>query len=292
MKPKPFKLALIQMLVKGGDKDWNISHACELISEAALNGAQVALLPECMDLGWTHPSCLTMAEEIPDGQACRALRRAAGQNAMYVCSGLTEKSGDRIYNSAVIINKNGEVLCRHRKLHELDIGHEFYAQGDRLNVAETEFCTFGLMICADGLARDNVLLRSLCYMGADVILSPSAWARESDHDNAKDPYGGMWRDSYIPVAKQFAVTIVGLSNVGPVTDGPWKGRKCIGCSLAIGPSGEEILQGPYGIDAECILYVDIQPVPRPARGEGWNAIFEQSVSKQNAANDAAKGGRK
>jgi len=65
MKPKEFKLALVQMQVRGGDKEWNIQHAVELISEAASTGAHVALLPECMDLGWTHPSSLKEAEAIP-----------------------------------------------------------------------------------------------------------------------------------------------------------------------------------------------------------------------------------
>jgi predicted amidohydrolase len=271
MKPKEFKLALVQMQVKGGDRAWNIHHAVDLISEAASNGADVALLPECMDLGWTHPSSLTMAEEIPDGEVCKALIQVAKQNAIYVCSGLTEKAGDQVFNSAVILDKYGEVLCKHRKLNELEIGHEYYAQGDRLNVVRTEFGTLGVMICADGFAKDHVLSRSLCYMGADVILSPSAWAVPGDHDNTREPYGDTWRNSYMPVAKEFSTAIFGVSNVGSITDGPWKGRKCIGCSLAISSSGKEILQGPYGIDAECILYIDVQPTQRPARRTGWNS---------------------
>ncbi len=64
MSITPFKLALIQMHVEGGDKKRNLNHAVELIAEAAANGAQVALLPECLDLGWTHPSSLTEAEPI------------------------------------------------------------------------------------------------------------------------------------------------------------------------------------------------------------------------------------
>ena len=90
------------------------------------------------------------------------------------------------------------------------------------------------MICADGLAKDHLLSRTLCYMGAQVILSP-----------------------YRPVAKEFPVWIAGVSNVGEINAGPWAGRKCIGCSLVIGPNGEEILQGPYGVAAETILYIDI-----------------------------------
>jgi len=207
----------------------------------------------------------------------------AKQNAIYVCAGLTERSNDQVYNAAVIIDKQGKLLCKHRKLNELGIGHEYYAQGDRLNVVETEFGTFGLMICADGCAKDHVLARSLCYMGADVILSPSAWAVATDHDNTKDPYGDTWRHSYIPVAREFSTAIFGVSNVGKITDGPWKGRKCIGCSLAIDSDGQEIFQGLYGIDAECILYVDVQPTSRPARGTGWNSVWEQMDSEQGPA---------
>ena len=265
MNPSGFKLALVQMQVKGGDKAWNMRHALELISEAASNGAQVALLPECMDLGWTHPASQTMAEEIPDGEACKALVRIAREKAIYICAGLTERSGDRTFNAAVIIDKHGTLLCKHRKINELEIGHEFYAQGDRLNVADTEFGRFGLMICADGSAKDQVLSRSLCYMGADVILSPCAWAVAGDHDNVIEPYGDLWRNSYMPVAKEFSTAIFGVSNVGAITAGPWIGMKCIGCSLAIDSSGKEILQGPYGIAAECILYLDVKPAPRPAR---------------------------
>jgi len=81
--------------------------------------------------------------------------------------------------------------------------------------------------------------------------------------------GDEWREAYIPVAKEFSTAIFGVSNVGDITDGPWKGRSCIGCSLASDSLGEEILQGSYGVDAECILYVDVEPAPRPARGTGW-----------------------
>ena len=102
MKPQEFTLALVQMQVKGGDKAWNIRHAVELIAEAASNGADVALLPECMDLGWTHPSCLTMAEPIPDGAFCQALVHAAKQHRIFVCAGLTEKAGSQVFNSATV----------------------------------------------------------------------------------------------------------------------------------------------------------------------------------------------
>ena len=87
MKPQEFKLAMIQMEVRGGDKKWNVGHALELIAEAVAHGTQVALLPECLDLGWTHPSSLTQAESIPEGGVCTALRQAAVQHSIIFVPG-------------------------------------------------------------------------------------------------------------------------------------------------------------------------------------------------------------
>lgn len=271
-----FRLALIQMLVVAGEKARNLRHAEELIAQAASGGAQVVLLPECMDLGWTDVSAKPHASPIPDGDVCRALCESARRHRVYVCSGLTERDGERVYNAAVLIDPQGQVLLKHRKLNELDIGHGFYDQGDRLNVCHTELGTFGVMICADATAKDRVLTRSLGYMGADVILSPSAWAVPARHDNAKEPYGQLWRDAYRPVASEFSIWIASASNVGWMTGGPWKGWKCIGCSMAVGPEGQEVVNGPYGAEAETLLYVDVTPVPRPARGTGWHEHWGRS----------------
>ena len=90
MTPKPFKLAMIQMEVRGGELDWNINHALDRIEEAAKNQAKVVLLPECMDLGWTHPSSQTKAEYIPNGRPSQQLMAAAKKHKIYICSGLTE----------------------------------------------------------------------------------------------------------------------------------------------------------------------------------------------------------
>ena len=284
-QPNRFQLALAQMLVEGGQPERNLARAEARIAEAATaGGAACVLLPEALDLGWTHPSSLTDAEPIPDGGPCRRLRAAAREHGVFVCAGLTERAGETVYNSAVLLDPSGDVRLVHRKLNELEIGHAFYAQGDRLGVCHTELGTIGLVICADGFAEGQVLTRSLGYMGADVILSPSAWARPADHDNVQDPYGQIWRESYMPVARDFSLWIAAASNVGPIAAGPWMGRNCIGCSLVIGPDGREVLQGPYGIDAETILYVDVETVARPARGDGWRPIWQHvSHSAKNKA---------
>lgn len=266
---REFKIALVQMAVEPGNLEKNLEHAAQLIHKAVSNKAEVVLLPEVMDLGWTHPSSEKLAYSIPGGLTCRKICKMARTNNVYICCGIVENDGSKTYNSAVIIDNKGSVLIKHRKLNELDIAHNLYAQGDRLGVCSTPWGTFGLMICADATAKDHVLTRSLGYMGADVILSPSSWAVPPDHDNLKDPYGKTWLDAYMPVAREFSMWIASASNVGPVTEGPWKNWKCIGCSMIIGPDGTKKLLAPYGEKAEDILYYTIQPTPRPARGTGW-----------------------
>ena len=272
------KLAMAQMLVNGGDKSGNLNRAVERIEEAAKNNADIVLLPEAMDLGWTHSKAKTEAEEIPGGSTFEILANAAKNNSVYVCAGIIEKDEDRIYNSAVLINRKGELLLKHRKLNELDIAHDLYDQGDRLNVCETEFGTIGVLICADATAKDYILTRSMGYLGAGLVLLPSSWAVQADHDNGKDPYGGMWKDAFSAVCKEFNLNIAAVSNVGKIVDGPWKDWNCIGNSIFVGNNAKEIKSLPYGLDADTIYYQTVTLLGRPARGTSWYGYWNSLQS--------------
>ena len=251
------KLAMAQMLVEPGRKEANLLRAEQRIAEAAAQGAEVVVLPEATPLGWTHPSARTEADAVPEGESCSRLRRAAKAHGVYVCAGIIERGGNRVFNAAVLINPSGAIVLHHRKIHELDIAHDLYTRGDRLGVVETPFGVIGLMICADGFAPGQSISRTLALMGARIILSPCAWAVPADHDSAREPYGRLWLDNYCPVAREFRVAIAGVSNVGPITAGPWQGRKCIGNSLVIGPAGDELARGSYGDRAEVLLMVEV-----------------------------------
>ncbi len=245
------------MLVEPGRPAGNLARAEQRIGEAAARGADIVLLPECLDLGWTHPSAHELAAPIPDGGACQRLMAAATRHQLFVCAGLVERSGDRLFNAAVLVDPRGRVVLHHRKIHELDFARELYATGDRLGVADTPWGRIGLMICADGFAPGQIISRTLAAMGASLILSPCAWAVPADHDNARDPYGGLWLDNYGAVCRDAGVVIAGCSNVGPITAGPWEGRLCIGNSLVVGTDGE-VSQGPYGVEADALIEVELE----------------------------------
>ncbi|MEO5802871.1 MAG: carbon-nitrogen hydrolase family protein, partial [Verrucomicrobiota bacterium] len=208
------------MLVLPGRKMQNLQRAVECIADAARAGARIVLLPEALTLGWTHFSAKTEADEIPSDISCSILCDAANTNKIYVCAGLVEKASEKSFNSAVLIDPKGEIILRHRKIHELDIAQNLYSRGDHLEVIETPLGTFGVMICADAFAPGQSISRTLGLMGAQMILSPCSWAMPADHDNAREPYGKLWLDSYQPVARDFKMWIAGASNVGWIEDGP------------------------------------------------------------------------
>ena len=251
------RLVLAQIRVDPGEVAANLDRAESAIGTAAAGGAEVVLLPEALDVGWAHPDAPLLALPVPGGTTCARLAAAASRHRVWVAAGLTERCGPSTHNAAVLISPRDGVVGLHRKIHELDHARAVYATGDRLGVVETPFGRVGLMICADAFAPGEVVSRTLGRMGAELILSPCAWAVPAATDPVREPYGGLWRGCYGPVAREHRLTIAGCSNVGPVTAGAWAGRQCIGNSLVVGPDGEVLAVGPYGADAEALLEVAV-----------------------------------
>ncbi len=269
-----FKLGMGQLLVEGGKVDENLGRAKSMISRAANAGCSLVVLPECLDFGWTHPSAAERCEEIPgdhSGIICSSARR----ESIYVVAGLTERCGSKIYNSAILVSPEGDILIKHRKINVLSIAQDLYSVGDRLMALETPLGMLGISICADNFPDSLTLAHSLARMGCNLLLSPSAWAVDADYDNQKKPYGGLWKTSYKRLADLYDMTTVGVSCVGWMTAGPWEGRKCIGCSLAVGPGGDILAQGSFGSDSQELITTNLNPSPPPAHGTGIANMLEK-----------------
>ena len=258
-------IAMGQMCVEGGDRDKNLERAASMIHQAAEESADIVLLPECLDLGWTDSSALTLAEPIP-GRSSARLAEAAAKEQIYVVAGLVERDRAGLYNAAVVISPTGDILTKHRKINELAIAHHLYQTGDRLGVVPTPLGTLGIDICADNAPGSLVVGHVLGRMGAQILLSPSAWAVPADHDPVREPYGGMWLEQYRRLAQWYAMPVIGVSNVGWLRDGPWKGWQCIGHSLAVDAKGGVAATGTHGVDASECRVVDIELVPRRLTG--------------------------
>jgi predicted amidohydrolase/peptidoglycan/xylan/chitin deacetylase (PgdA/CDA1 family) len=251
-----------QLQVEPGDREGNLARAEAMVARAAAAGCALVVLPECLDLGWAHESARTQAQPVP-GPTTDRLAAAAREHGVMVAAGVTELSEDgTVHNAAVLLSATGDLLLHHRKVNELEIARHLYAHGDRLGVARTPIGVVGLDICADGFGSAGAIGRALGLLGAQLLVSPSAWAVPADHDEGREPYGDLWRDSYAALAREHRMAVVGVSNVGPVVGGAWDGRRCIGRSLAVGPDGEVLAVGPA--DEEALVVVDV-PLRAPGR---------------------------
>ena len=265
MSSSTFKLAMGQMLVEGDKVQANLSRAGKMIENAAEQGCSFIVLPECLDLGWANPAARELARPIP-GPSSEILCRSARESKIYVVAGLTEQAEKRIYDSALLISPDGRILLRYRKINLLTGVETMYSVGGSLAIATMTLGAIGVDICADNFPDSLTLGHALARMGAQILLSPCSWAVEAEHDNAKEPYGSLWKRSYTTLAKLYDMTVVGVSNVGWINAGAWKGRKCIGCSLAIGSQGQVLVQGPYGASAERLIVTTIELLPHEVVG--------------------------
>lgn len=251
------KIAMIQMRVIFSEAGQNLSHAEELVAQAAAQGAKICVLPECMDIGWGNPKAAQFAEPIP-GITSQKLCEIARKNNVYLVSGITERDREHIYNAAVIISDSGEILSKHRKINILTGVEDVYSVGTMLSVVTTPFGRIGMNICADNAIPSLCIGHALARMGAQIILSPSAWAVKPDFNNQKTPYGEEWHIPYSYLSGLYGIPVIGVSNVGQVTDGTWKGWKAIGNSIAYDREGKLLEVLPFGENAECIKILDIE----------------------------------
>lgn len=234
-----------------------------------MKARSIVLLPEALDLGWTHPSCHEAAESIDEGTSCRRLGDAARRSGVVVVAGFVERDPDtgQIYNAAVLIDETGQVRLRHRKINELDIAHDCYGTGQSIHAVDTRWGCLGVMICADGFADNLAISRALALMDVDAILSPCAWAVKPGFDQTKTPYGKVWLESYGTVCRESRITIAGCSNVGPISEGPWAGYRCIGHSLVMGPEGSPLVVAPF--EEAALLKVKVPRKVNRARCDTW-----------------------
>ncbi|MFA7669079.1 MAG: nitrilase-related carbon-nitrogen hydrolase, partial [Burkholderiaceae bacterium] len=117
---KSFQLAAIQM-VSGTSVDVNLARAGELVAEAAANGAGLILLPEyfCF-MGRRDTDKLALRESPGSGPIQDFLSSTARRHGIWLLGGtlpLISEDADRIYNSMLVFNPDGQQIARYDKIH-------------------------------------------------------------------------------------------------------------------------------------------------------------------------------
>ena len=120
-------MALCQLSVTT-DKAHNLKEAAKAIQEASKRGAHLISLPECFQSPYATDQFEKYAETIPDQAAdidaavhpsMAMLRDEAIRNNVYIIGGsIPERFNERIFNTCVVFGPKGDILARHRKMHQ------------------------------------------------------------------------------------------------------------------------------------------------------------------------------
>jgi deaminated glutathione amidase len=182
------------------------------------------------------------AQPIP-GPAEEALRELAAMHSLWLVSGsMYELSGDHVYNTASVIDPDGDVVGRYRKMFPFEPYELGISAGDEFLVFDVpDVGRFGLYICYDMWIPETS--RTLAVMGAEVILRPTMT-------------GTIDRDVELSIARATAVTnqcfVFDINGVG---DGG-NGR-----SIVCGPEGTVLYEA--GSSEELIpLEINLEDVRR------------------------------
>jgi nitrilase len=176
------KVAAIQM-ASGPYVSSNLSEAARLIEVAVSQGAKLVVLPEYFAIMGLKDTDKVAAKEVEGkGPIQEFLSNTAKKHQIWLIGGtvpLKCSSPDKVRNSCLVYNDQGEQVARYDKIHlfGLDLGNEHYHEentieaGDAVKVVDTPFGKIGLSVCYD--LRFPELYRAMGDVS--MIVVPSAF---------------------------------------------------------------------------------------------------------------------
>jgi predicted amidohydrolase len=148
----------------------SVGQFVKVVDQSVPAGADIILLPEGITVVGTGRTYADVAEPIP-GPTTATLGEAARRKKSYIVAGMFEREGTAVYNTAVLIDREGRVAGKYRKVYipreEFETG---ITPGSDYPVFRTDFGTVGMMICWDVQYADPA--RALALRGAELILMP------------------------------------------------------------------------------------------------------------------------
>ncbi|MEW5979756.1 MAG: carbon-nitrogen hydrolase family protein [Acidobacteriota bacterium] len=154
----------------GSTPEKNRQFYAEKVEQAGKAGADIVCLGESITVVSTDKKYVDVAEVVP-GPTSELLGQVARKHNLYVVVGIYEREGALVYNTALLIDRNGRVAGRYRKTHlpETEISGGI-TPSDEYPVFKTDFGVIGLQICYDNFFPE--VARSLALNGAEIIFTP------------------------------------------------------------------------------------------------------------------------
>lgn len=178
------------------------------LTAAAARRAELVVLPECawpaycLESRQAYDAARGTGLPAPD-VFLRRVQQSARQRGLFVCVGYVEEQGERLHNSASVIDPHGQILGSHRKCFLWDFDHDYFTAGNHIEPISTPLGRIGLMICAD--ARLPEIPATLATRGAELILQPTAWVNAGSPAAPWNPQpdfliGARAREFGVPIA--------------------------------------------------------------------------------------------
>ncbi|HEX6113991.1 MAG TPA: carbon-nitrogen hydrolase family protein [Geminicoccaceae bacterium] len=236
------RLAVYQGPGASGDVPANLATIRRVAARAAAEGAGLVVFPELFTTGYKLGARLRELAEPLSGPSVDAIGAAAAQAGLAILTGFCEREGERLFNSAVLVGRDGSVLTMHRKCHlfgEAEL--ELFTPGDALAVVELERLRVGILICYDVEFPEAV--RALALAGAELVAVPTALMA---------PYDLVARTLVPARAAENQVFVAYANRTGSEGDLAYIGQSCI-----VGPDGADLARA--GRDEESLLIADLDP---------------------------------
>src|SRR5256884_1000053 len=257
------QVAMVQMRC-GANPEQNLIRAIEFIREAAKGGAEIVCLPELFRSQYFCQSedhdNFSLAESIP-GPSTHALTKLAREKSVVIVASLFEKRAAGAYhNTAVVIDADGTILGKYRKMHIPDdpsYYEKFYFTPGDLGFQswKTTHGNIGVCVCWDQWYPEAARLTAL--RGAEIIIYPTAigW-----HPSEKKEFGKAQHSAWETIQRSHAIAngcyVAVVNRVGHEAPAGGAGIEFWGQSFVVAPSGEVIARG--SVDREEIVLAEIE----------------------------------
>ncbi len=166
------KIGFLQFSPMLGDVQATIQSIERLLS--GCDEADILVLPELCNSGYNFTSykqAWDASEHIEGGPFIEFLIAKCKSLNTHIVTGLNERDGELLYNSAVLIGPNGHIGA-YRKLHLFLNERDFFQPGNAgLPVFDIGTCKLGMLVCFDWIFPE--VWRILALKGADIICHPS-----------------------------------------------------------------------------------------------------------------------
>lgn len=167
------KILINQDLPAFGSIEANVKTVVQTCKSAAEFGVDVVVFPELYLTGYNLGSALHDLAIPIESDAIQALCAAAKSSKVAIIVGFPERSGDKIFNSAIAISPDGSVIAKHRKVFLFgDVEKQKFQRGDGFPLFDLLGHKCGLSICYD--IEFPEVTRRFKEGGASIIFVPTA----------------------------------------------------------------------------------------------------------------------